>query len=198
MNKLQKPLDFSKEAFVCEYVIRKFAECCATSQVLDFLVNLQEHAIDKKFHLTRDQIREQIRTMNPNNKKFNRAKWGEMYDECKQEYLADLNNKIDKATDRFTDCIMQALENAKLEITSVKDLRELLTMTQSLSSFALTRIDSPDIATAIVQLRQSLAQFAGGNHPSLAHPGKEDADEVAALLPGTNGHTKALETSSNN
>ncbi len=198
MNKLQKPLDFSKEAFVCEYIIRRFAECCTTNQVLDLLEKVQEHVTDKEFHLSRDQIRERIRTMNPNNKKFNRAKWGEIYQECKQEYLANLHSKIDKATDRFTDCIMQALNNAKVEITTVKDLRELLTMTQSLSTFALERIDSPDIATAITQLRGILAQFGGGNHPSLAHPGNEDGDEVAALIPGTNGHTKALETSSNN
>ena len=124
MNKLQKPLDFSNEVFVCEYIIRKFAECYTTSQVLDFLEKVQAHLTDKKFHVSRDELREKIRTMNPNNKKFNRSKWGEIYDECKQEYLADLNNKIDKATDRFTDCIMQALENAKVEITSVKDLRE--------------------------------------------------------------------------
>ena len=198
MKTFQGPLEFSKEAFVRECIIRKFAECCTTSQVLDLLVKVQEHVTEKKCHLTRDQIREQIRTMNPNNKKFNHAKWGDIYEECKQEYLSDLHIKIDKATDRFSDCIMQALDNAKVEITTVKDLRELMTMTQSLSTFALERIDSPDIATAITQLRGILAQFGGGNHPSLAHPGNEDGDEVAALIPGTNGHTKALETSSNN
>ena len=198
MNKLQKPLDFSNEVFVCEYIIRKFAECCTTSQVLDFLENAQAHAIDKKFHVSRDELREKIRTMNPNNRKFNRAKWGEIYDECKQEYRANLHSKIDKATDRFTDCILQALDNATLEITSVKDLRELLTLTQSLSTFALERIDSPDITTAIMQLRGILAQFGVGDHLSLTPPGKEDGDDVKALIPGTNGHTKALETSSNN
>ena len=198
MKKLQEPLDFSKEAFVCEYIIRQFAECCTTSQVLDLLEKVQEHVTDKKYHLRRDRIREQIRTMNPNNKKFNRAKWGDIYEECKQEYLSDLHIKIDKATDRFSDCIMQALDNAKVEITTVKDLRELMTMTQSLSAFALERIDSPDLSRSIVQLRRSLAQFADENHPSLAPPSKEDGDDVAALIPGTNGHTKALETSSNN
>ena len=153
---------------------------------------------DKKYHLRRDRIREQIRTMNPNNKKFNRAKWGDIYEECKQEYLSDLHIKIVKATDRFSDCIMQALDNAKVEITTVKDLRELMTMTQSLSAFALERIDSPDLSRSIVQLRRGLAQFADENHPSLAPPSKDDGDDVAALIPGTNGHTKALETSSNN
>ena len=198
VKKLQEPLDFTREAFVRECIIRKFAECYTTSQVVDVLVKVQEQVIDKKFHLTRDQIREQIRTMNPNNKKFNRAKWGDFYEECNQEYLADLHSKIHKATDRFSDCIMQALENAKVEITSVNDLRELLTMTQSLSAFALARIDSPDIAAAILQLRGSIAQLAEENHPSLVSPSKDEGDDVAALIPGTNGHTKALETSSNN
>jgi hypothetical protein len=70
VKKLQEPLDFSKEAFVCEYIIRQFAECCTTSQVLDLLEKVQEHVTDKKYHLRRDRIREQIRTMNPNNKKI--------------------------------------------------------------------------------------------------------------------------------
>lgn len=198
MNLWVGPLDFTREAFVRECIIRKFAECYTTSQVVDALVNVQEQVIEKKCHLTRDQIREQIRTMNPNNKKFNRAKWGDFYEECNQEYVANLHSKIHKATDRFSDCIMQALENAKVEITSVNDLRELLTMTQSLSAFALARIDSPDIAAAILQLRGSIAQLAEENHPSLPSPSKEEGDDVAALIPGTNGHTKALETSSNN
>ena len=46
MKKLQEPLDFSKEAFVCEYIIRQFAECCTTSQVLDLLEKVQEHVTD--------------------------------------------------------------------------------------------------------------------------------------------------------
>lgn len=137
------PFDFKDPAnlqHAAEQCIPRFARFSTTSEVVDWLVKHQEERVTKKYHKTRKEIRESIRTINPNNAKFNKAKWGELYEECRAEYVADMRNQMCDTVSRITRQINIAVRHARLGllIRTPEQLHEVLKLIQTLQDIQST------------------------------------------------------------
>ena len=105
--------------------IKEFARFRTTTQVLDRLEDIQREFFLKKVHQSRDELREMIRTVNPHNAKFNRTKWGNLFDECKQEFLAELRTQMAQTAVKTANLLHKMVENASIQqIRTIKDLHE--------------------------------------------------------------------------
>ncbi len=72
-KKFDKPLNLDNFPNLPIILIEEFARFRTTTQVLDWLEDIQKEAFLKKVHQSRDELREMIRTVNPHNAKFNCA-----------------------------------------------------------------------------------------------------------------------------
>ena len=147
-KKYDKPLNPDNYPNLPIVIIEEFARFRTTTQVLDLLEDLQKESFLKKVHQSRDELREMIRTVNPHNAKFNRAKWGDLLDECRQEFLAELRTKMAQTAVKTANLLHKMIENASIQqIRTVKDLHEYLKL---LNTFEKLNSDSDaEIAQAL-------------------------------------------------
>ena len=129
-------------------VIRWFAHFYTTAQILDSLEDAQKEGWLKKVHQSRNKLREMIRTFNPHNAKFNRAKWGDLLDECRQEFLDELRTQMAQTAVKTANLLHKMIENASIQqIHTIKDLHEYVKL---LNTFKKLNSDSNDeIAQAL-------------------------------------------------
>ena len=123
--KRKEGLDLSNpdlDGWVAPKIVGFFGAYSDTSSVVDALMKYQEEQIDPKAHKSRDELREMIRTFNPNNQKFNHAKWGELLEELRREFIADLRSQTGDSISRMLTTINQAVKTAQIKIETPKDL----------------------------------------------------------------------------
>ena len=147
-KKLDKPLNLDNYPNLPIGIIEEFARFRTTTQVLDFLEDIQKEALLKKVHQNREELREMIRTVNPHNAKFNRAKWGDLLDECRQEFLAELRTQMAQTAVKTANLLHKMIVNASIQqIRTIKDLHEYVKL---LNTFEKLNSDSNDeIAQAL-------------------------------------------------
>ncbi|RKU05698.1 hypothetical protein C6502_22480 [Candidatus Poribacteria bacterium] len=147
-KKFDKPLNPDNYPNLPMFIIEEFARFRTTAQVLDFLENTQKRSILKKVHQSRDELREMMRTMNPHNAKFNRAKWGDLLDECRQEFLAELRTRMAQTAVTTANLLYKMVRNASIQqMRTVEDLHEYVKL---LKTFEKLNSDSNDeIAQAL-------------------------------------------------
>ena len=147
-KKFDKPLNPDNYPNLPVFIIAEFARFRTTTQVLDYLENTQEISILKKAHQSRDELREMMRTMNPHNAKFNHAQWGDLLDECRQEFLAELRTQMAQTAVTTANLLYKIVRNANIQqIRTVKDLHEYVKL---LNTFEKLNSDSNDeIAQAL-------------------------------------------------
>lgn len=150
-KKDDKPINPDNYPSVPIIIIKEFARFRTTTQVLDLLEDIQKEAFLKKVHQNREELREMIRTFNPHNAKFNRAKWGDLLDECRQEFLAELRTQMAQTAVTTANLIHKLVENARIpEIRTVRDLHELVKL---LNTFEKLNSDSDaEIAQALSEV----------------------------------------------
>ena len=163
-------------------IIKEFARFHTTEQVLDLLEALQKESVLKKVHQTRDQLREMIRTFNPHNAKFNREKWGDLLDECRQEFLAELRTQMAQTAVETANLLHKMIENAKIQpIHTIKDLHEYVKL---LNTFEKLNSDSD------AELAEAL------NAVTLPQPSIERLQtktlKTEMLQPGMNGQEETV------
>ena len=123
--KRKEGLDLSnpdRDGWVAPLIVGFFAAYWDTSAVVDALMEYQEDEIDPKAHKSRAEMREMIRTFNPNNAKFNHAKWGELLEMSRREFIADLRSKIGDSVSTMLAKIHSAVKTASIKIETPKDL----------------------------------------------------------------------------
>lgn len=147
-KKRDKPLNPENYPGLPIAVIKEFARFRTTAQVLDWLESSQEHLCIKKVHQSRDALREMIRTFNPHNAKFNRSKWGNLFDECRAEFIAELRTQLAQTAVSTANFLHTLINNASIQqIRTVKDLHEYVKL---LNTFQKLNSDSNDeIAQAL-------------------------------------------------
>ena len=114
-KKYDKPLNPDNYPNLPIILIKEFARFRTTTQVLDWLEDIQKEGFLKKVHQSRDELREMIRTVNPHNAKFNRAKWGDLLDECRQEFLAELRTQMAQAAVTTANLLYKMATNASIQ-----------------------------------------------------------------------------------
>ena len=147
-KKYDMPLNLDNLPNLPIMIIKEFARFRTTTQVLDLLENMQKEVLLKKVHQSRDELREMIRTVNPHNAKFNREKWGDLLDECRQEFLAELRTQMAQAAVETANLLHKMIENASIQqIRTIKDLHEYVKL---LNTFEKLNSDSDaEIAQAL-------------------------------------------------
>ena len=124
-KKYDKPLNLDDYPKLPILIIEEFARFRTTTQVLDCVEGVQKKFFLKKVHQSRDELREMIRTVNPHNAKFNRTKWGDLFDECRQEFLAELRTQMAQTAVKTANLLRTMIENASIQpIRTIKDLHE--------------------------------------------------------------------------
>ena len=194
-RKEQQPIDLTHprwELYIREIIIPAFAQFKTTKQVVDMIMEAQEKWVVKKHHRYRSEIREMIRTFNPNNAKFNHAKWGELFEECRQEYLADIRSQMSETARLFCVQIQHTIRNMKLQVTDPRELHEMLHLfktfrdiqsndesRQQSAAAELTRIFPPE---------RTLETANNGTSQTERIPQKvEKPHHQPQAFPGTNG-----------
>ena len=181
-KKSDKPLNPDNFPSLPIYAIKEFARFRTTAQVLDWLQSQQERLCIKKVHQSRAELREMIRTFNPHNAKFNRAKWGNLLDECRQEFVAELRTRMKQTAVTTATLLSNLIKNASIQqIRTVKDLHEYVKL---LNTFEKLNSDSND------ELAQAL------NERILPQPSIEMLQpktlETEMLQPGMNGQEETV------
>ena len=181
-KQFDKPLNPENYPNLPIIIIEEFARFRTTTQVLDWLEDIQKEAFLKKVHQSRDELREMIRTVNPHNAKFNRAKWGDLLDECRQEFLAELRTQMAQTAVTTANLIHKLVENARIpEIRTVRDLHELVKL---LNTFEKLNSDSD------AEIAQALSEV------TLPQPSTEmlqtKASTTEMLQPGMNGQSETV------
>ena len=176
-KKLDKPLNLDNYPNLPIVIIKEFARFRTTTQVLDFLEDIQKEALLRKVHQNREELREMIRTMNPHNAKFNRAKWGDLLDECRQEFLAELRTQMAQTAVKTANLLHEMVVNASIQqIRTIKDLHEYVKL---LNTFEKLNSDSND----------EIAQALNGG--ILPQPSIEML-KTKMLQPGMNGQSETV------
>ena len=181
-KKFDKPLNPDNFPNLPIIIIEEFARFRTTTQVLDFLEDLQKEQWLKKIHQSRNELREMIRTVNPHNAKFNRAKWGDLLDECRQEFLAELRTQMAQNAVTTATFLHKMIENASIQqIRTIKDLHEYVKL---LNTFEKLNSDSND------EIAQAL------NEGLLSQPSIEMLQtktlKTEMLQPGMNGQSETV------
>ena len=181
-KKYDKPLNPDNYPNLPIIIIKEFARFRTTTQVLDWLEDIQKEGFLKKVHQSRDDLREMIRTVNPHNAKFNRAKWGDLLDECRQEFLAELRTQMAQTAVKTANLLSNLLKNASIQqIRTVKDLHEYVKL---LNTFEKLNSDSD------AEIAQAL------NTGRLPQPSIEMLQtktlETEMLKPGMNGQSETV------
>ena len=181
-KKYDKPLNPDNYPKLPIIVIEEFAHFRTTTQVLDWLEDIQKGLWLKKVHQSREELREMIRTFNPHNAKFNRAKWGDLLDECRQEFLAELRTQMAQTAVTTANRLHKMIENASIQqIRTVKDLHEYVKL---LNTFEKLNNDSD------AEIAQAL------NAGILPQPSIEMLQtktlETEMLQPGKNGQEETI------
>ena len=150
-KKFDKPINPDNYPNLPIIIIKEFARFRTTTQVLDLLEDIQKEAFLKKVHQSREELREMIRTFNPHNAKFNRAKWGDLFDECRQEFLAELRTQMAQTAITTANRLYKMIENASIQqIRTIKDLHEYVKL---LNTFEKLNSDSnAEIAQALSEM----------------------------------------------
>ena len=84
-----------------------------------------------------------IRTFNPNNAKFNHAKWGELFEESRREFIADLRSKTGDSVSTMLAKINSAVKTASISIETPKDLLDAARAMELLQKITRGSDDSP-------------------------------------------------------
>ena len=181
-KKLDKPLNLDNYPNLPIIIIEEFARFRTTTQILDFLEDLQKELLLKKVHQNRDELREMIRTVNPHNAKFNRVKWGDLLDECRQEFLAELRTQMAQTAVTTANRLHKMIENASIQqIRTIKDLHEYVNL---LHTFEKLNSDSND------EIAQALSEA------TLPQPSIEmlqtKTSTTEMLQPGMNGQEETV------
>ena len=181
-KKYDKPLNPDNYPNLPIVIIKEFAHFRTTTQVLDMLEDLQKKLWLKKVHQSRDELREMIRTVNPHNAKFNRTKWGDLFDECRQEFLAELRTQMAQTAVTTVDLLHQMIEDASIQpIRTIKDLHEYVKL---LNTFEKLNSDSK------AEIAQAL------NEGILPQPSIElsqtETLKTEMLQPGMNGQNETV------
>ena len=150
-KKYDKPLNPENFPGLPIFVIKEFARFRPTTQVLDSLEDMQKVKILKNVHQSRDELREMIRTFNPHNAKFNREKWGNLFNQCRQEFVAELKTQIAQTAVVTADLLRKLLKNASIQqIRTVKDLHEYVKLLNTFNK--LTSESNDEIAQALSEV----------------------------------------------
>lgn len=181
-KKFDKPLNPDNFPNLPIIIIKEFARFRTTTQVLDLLEDLQKNRFLKKVHQSREELREMIRTVNPHNAKFNRAKWGDLLDECRQEFLAELRTQMAQTAVTTANLLYKMVKNASIQqIRTIKDLHEYVKL---LNTFEKLNSDSND------EIAQAL------NEGILPQPSIEilqmETLKTEMLQPGRNGQEETV------
>ena len=144
--KEKKSLDLSApetHTWLVPQIIEKFAHFEDTTTVVNALMLFQEEEIDEKFHKSRNELREMIRTFNPNNAKFNHAKWGELLQTLRSEFIADLRSQTGSSISNMLQSINGAVKNANIKIETPKDLLDAARAMELLQKITRGSSDDP-------------------------------------------------------
>ncbi len=176
--KVTEPLDLSDPDQAARFVpqiIAKFAAFMDTRAVVNALMKHQDEHISPMVHKSRREIREMIRTFNPNNAKFNHAKWGQLLEESRREFIADLRSKTGNSISTMLAKINSAVKTASISIETPKDLLDAARAMELLQRITRGSDDSPlDLKALPLPPTGSL-----GASPQKALPAKSET--------GTNG-----------
>ena len=199
-KKHKYPLDLTEpgfEHFIRDAIIPLFAKFRTTTQVVNFVMESQEKYFVKEVHKSRNEMREMIRTMNPHNAKFNRAKWGELFDECRQEFVSDLRSQIGATASMTTNLIYNAIKNARLQITTIKDLHEAVKLLAMLEKLSSKNISEPDLEKTLLELNTIPIQPIDNALEAIpereTHATGNPSELANELSPGKNGQKKSPE-----
>ena len=181
-KKLDIPLNPENFPGLPIFVIKEFARFRSTPQVLDSIEEMQKTSILKNAHQNRNDLREMIRTFNPHNAKFNRAKWGNLFDECQQEFLAELRSHMAQTALRTASLLHGLIKKANIQpLRTIKDLHEYVKL---LNTFKKLNSDSND------EIAQAL------NEVILPQPSIEMLEtetlKTEMLQPGMNGQSETV------
>lgn len=144
--KRKEGLDLSnpdRDGWLVPHIITKFAAFQDTRAVVDALMKYQEDKIDPTLHKNRTEIREMIRTLNPNNAKFNHDKWGELLEESRREFIADLRSQTGDSVSRMLTKINRSVKNANIKIETPKDLLDAARAMEILQKITKGSGDNP-------------------------------------------------------
>ena len=144
--KRKEGLDLSnpdRDGWIVPHIIAKFAAFQDTSAVVNSLMKYQENKIDPTLHKSRTEIREMIRTYNPNNQKFNHDKWGELLEVERSEFIADLRSQTGDSVSTMLTTIHRAVKNAKIKIETPKDLLDATRAMETLQKITKGSDDNP-------------------------------------------------------
>ena len=144
--KRKEALDLSNpdlDGWLVPHIIIKFAAFADTSAVVDALMKYQEDGVDPTLHKSRNELREMIRTFNPNNAKFNHAKWGELLAESRREFIADLRSQTGDSVSTMLTKINTAVNNAQIRIKTPKDLLDAARAMEILQKITKGSSDNP-------------------------------------------------------
>ena len=139
--KVTEPLDLSDPDQAARFVpqiIAKFAAFMDTRAVVNALMKYQDEHIAPMVHKSRREIREMIRTFNPNN-----AKWGELLEESRREFIADLRSKTGNSISTMLAKINSAVKTASISIETPKDLLDAARAMELLQRITRGSDDSP-------------------------------------------------------
>ena len=144
--KRKEGLDLSNpdgDGYLAPQIVCKFAAYWDTGAVVDAVMKYQEDKIDPTLHKTRTEIRDMIRTFNPNNQKFNHDKWGELLEAERREFIADLRSQTGHSVSTMLTTINRAVKNANIKIESPKDLLDAARAMEILQKITKGSSDNP-------------------------------------------------------
>ncbi len=132
----EKVITLSQEEAI--EVLQRYACGTETKQIVNFLLELKK--LDNTTE-NREAIRHQLRSLNPNDRRFARSRYGLLYELAREEYISVYRKKIrdtlktalKKTTERFErlnlldDKLLTTLENHEtLEISTTADFLQVL------------------------------------------------------------------------
>lgn len=118
--------------------VQRYACGTETKEIINFLLELKELENTPE---NREAIRQQLRSVNPNDKRFALARYGPLYELTREEYIAEyrqqirdtLKTTLKKTIERFErlnrldDEVLTTLENSKtLEVSTKDDFLQVL------------------------------------------------------------------------
>ena len=118
--------------------VQRYACGVETKEIINFLLELKELENTPE---NREAIRQQLRSLNPNDKRFALARYGPLYELAREEYIAEyrqqirdtLKTTLKKTIERFErlnsldDEVLTTLEKCKtIEVSTTDDFLQVL------------------------------------------------------------------------
>ena len=128
MANRNNPMDIwdPENQYLLDWVILSYAQFKNTTQIVDAMLEHQTKEFPESTHKTRSELREMIRTINPQNAKFNQEKWGDLLETYRQEFVAELRTQMCDNVGNIIKVINTALANATIQIRTPKDVVDCL------------------------------------------------------------------------